>query len=85
MNLKKTHFKNSSLHEVDFTRSDLSSALFDNCDLAKAIFDHTILEKADFRTSYNYSIDPEINRIKKAAFSLPAVTGLLTKYDIVIQ
>ncbi len=38
----------------------------DNCDLNRAVFDNSILEKADFRTSLNYSIDPELNRIKKA-------------------
>lgn len=27
-------------------------------------FENTILEKADFRTSFNYSIDPEKDRIK---------------------
>ncbi|EON76698.1 hypothetical protein ADIS_3148 [Lunatimonas lonarensis] len=28
---------------------------------ATCLFDHTILERADFRTSYNFSIDPEKN------------------------
>jgi fluoroquinolone resistance protein len=44
-----------------------------------------LLEKADFRTAYNYSIDPEKNRIKKAKFSIFGVTGLLDKYDIEIE
>jgi fluoroquinolone resistance protein len=83
--LKKTNFKNSSLREVDFLEADLSSSVFDNCDLAGATFQNAILEKADFRTSYNYSIDPELNKIKKAKFSIPAVTGLLDKYDIEIE
>jgi len=30
-------------------------------------------------------IDPEINRIKKAKFSVPGVLGLLNKHDIVIE
>jgi uncharacterized protein YjbI with pentapeptide repeats len=58
--------------------------VFDNCDFRGAIFDHTNIEKADLRTSYNYSIDPEINRIKKAKFSILGVSGLLNKYDIEI-
>ncbi len=85
MNLKKIQFKNSTLHEVDFTETDLSSTVFHNCDLARATFENTILEKADLRTSFNYSIDPELNRIKKAKFSMPAVIGLLNKYDIQIE
>ena len=57
--------------------TDLTSATFDNCDLTQAVFDNTILEKADFRTSFNYSIDTEINRIKKAKFSIWGISGLL--------
>jgi len=53
--------------------------------LAGAIFENTILEKADFRTSLNYSIDPENNRIRKAKFSILEISGLLDKYDIEID
>ena len=83
--LKQTVFKNSQLEEVDFTECDLTSAVFDNCDLTKAIFKDTILEKADFRTASNYSIDPELNRIKRAKFSRLGIAGLLDKYDIEID
>lgn len=83
--LKKITFKDTSLHEVDFTEADLSAALFNNCDLLNAIFDNTILEKADLRTSYNYSIDPAMNRIKKAKFSMAGLAGLLHAYDIEIE
>lgn len=83
--LKKTTFKNCTLHEVDFTQADLSGALFHNCDLSRATFQYAILEKADLRSSYNYSIDPEVNKIKKARFSAAGLAGLLEKYDIDIQ
>lgn len=83
--IKKTVFKNSQLREVDFSECDLSGSLFDNCDFTDASFDRTILEKADLRSSFNYSIDPAINRVKKAKFALPAVIGLLDKYDIEIE
>jgi uncharacterized protein YjbI with pentapeptide repeats len=73
------------LNEVDFTESDLTASIFDNCDLNLATFDNSILEKADLRTSYNYSIDPERNRIKKARFSVAGISGLLDKYDIQIE
>jgi len=63
----------------------LTSSVFDNCNLLQAVFDRTILEKADLRNSYNYSIDPEINRIKKARFSILGISGLLDKYDIDIE
>jgi len=85
LKLKKTRFKNSTLSEVDFTETDLTSSLFDNCDLTGARFERTILEKADLRNSCNYSIDPELNKIKKAKFSIHGIVGLLDKYDIEIE
>lgn len=85
MNIKKTIFRNCQLREIDFSESNLTNVIFDNCDLAQAIFINTILDKADFRTAYNYSLDPENNRIKKAKFSILGISGLLDKYDIVIE
>lgn len=80
--LKKTIFQNSKLLEVDFTEGDFSGSVFENCDLMGSLFENTMLEKADFSTSFNYSIDPEKNRIKKARFSLTGLPGLLEKYEI---
>lgn len=85
LTLKKLIFKNSTLHEVDFTETDLTGAIFDNCDLSRAIFDNTVLEKVDFRKAYNYTIDPETNKIKKAKFSTTGISGLLDKYNIEIE
>jgi len=85
LKLKKTRFKNSKIIEVDFTETDLSDSSFINCDLQRTIFKITNLERVDFCTSYNYSIDPDLNRIKKAKFSLPGLAGLLDKYDIEIE
>jgi fluoroquinolone resistance protein len=80
--LKNTIFKIVKLQEVDFTESDLSSSVFDNCDLTGATFENSNIEKADFRSAYNFCIDPGKNRIKKARFSLSGIAGLLTKYDL---
>jgi len=85
LKLKNTTFKNCNLQECDFSEADLSEASFENCDLLQAIFMHTNLEKADFRSACNYSINPEINRIRNARFSIPGVTGLLNSYDIEIE
>lgn len=85
LKMKSTRFENCNLQEADFTQSDLSGSVFENCDLQKAIFDNTNLERVDFRTSFNYVIDPDKNRIKKAKFSRTDVFGLLEKYDIEIE
>ena len=84
LKIKKTTFENCSLQEVDLTDTDLESATFSNCDLLHARFDRTNLEKADLRSAFNYSIDPENNKLRKAKFSLAGVKGLLHKYDISI-
>ena len=73
------------MQEVDFTECDISGSHFTNCNFLGAMFENTILEKSDFRTSINYSIDPELNRINKAKFSLHGIAGLLDKYDIEIE
>ena len=85
MKLKGTKFKDCELKEADFTEADLTNVNFQNCDFTRAMFDNTILEGSDFRTAYNFIIDPERNRMKKAKFSAAGVTGLLHKYNIVID
>jgi fluoroquinolone resistance protein len=77
--LQKTIFRNTSLQETNFTACDLSSSAFEQWDMSRAsraiVFD-TVLEKADFPTAYNYFIDKEKNRIKKAKFPLPEAMRL---------
>jgi len=82
---KGAKFTNCSLIETDFTEADLSNVVFDNCNLNRAFFDRTQLKAADFTTSYNFIIDPDLNVIKKAKFSVHGLAGLLTKYDIVLK
>ncbi|WP_205749235.1 pentapeptide repeat-containing protein [Desulfopila sp. IMCC35008] len=84
INMRKTRFEKTNLQDVDFTECNLSAAVFDECDLHGAQFFNTILEKVDFRTSMNYSIDPEANKIKNGKFSMFGLVGLLGKYDIKI-
>ena len=83
--IRQTRFEDCSMKEVDFSDADLSLAVFENCDLQNAVFSNTNIEKADFRSAYNYSINPEANRIKKARFSFPGIGGLLEKYHIEIE
>ncbi len=85
LKLKNTRFRNCDMQEADFSEADLSGAQFDGSDLLQAIFFHTNLESADFRGAFNYSINPETNRLRKAKFSIPGVTGLLDSYGIIIE
>ncbi len=70
---------------VDFMKADLSEVLFDCCDLYRALFSETNLQKTDFLTSFNYTLDPEKNKVKKALFSLAEVSGLLEKHQLQIS
>jgi uncharacterized protein YjbI with pentapeptide repeats len=85
LNLRKTKFRGSRCHDADFTEADLTGSSFEHCDLARATFSGSILEKVDFRTAYNFVIDPERNRLKKAKFSLSGLPWLLQKYGLEID
>ena len=85
LKLKGTLFANCSLTAADFMNSDLTDVVFDNCNLHKSVFSATIANKADFTTSYNFIIDPEKNKLKKAKFSQAGLKGLLEKYDLIIK
>jgi len=82
LKIKKTKFISCSLSNVDFVEADLTASLFDNCDMMGTQFERTILEKCDFYSSFNFVINPNNNRIKKAKFSIQGVIGLLENYDI---
>ena len=73
------------MEETEFAETDLSHAAFLNCNLLNAVFERTNLEQADLRSSYNFAINPETNKINKAKFSLHTVTGLLHKYNLTIE
>lgn len=85
LKMKKTSFKQCEMHEVDFTETDLSAAIFDDCDLMGSTFEQTNLEKADLRGALHFSIDPELNKIKKARVSQATIAGFLDKYDLIID
>lgn len=72
------------MQEADFSEADLTSVFFENCDLLQSTFFHTNLEKANFTSAFNYSVNPENNRLRKAKFSIPGVIGLMDTYGIEI-
>jgi uncharacterized protein YjbI with pentapeptide repeats len=85
MKIIRTVFRDSKLTGVDFSESDLTGSSFPGCDMSGSVFDGTNLEKVDFLTSFNYSINPERNRLKKTRFSSGGLSGLLNRYDIIIE
>jgi len=83
--LKNSKFAKCSLTGVDFTETGLQGVVLEECDLKNAVFQNSNLEKTDFRTSFNFTIHPEHNKIKKAKFSLSGIGGLLSVYGIEIS
>ncbi|MDR3711988.1 MAG: pentapeptide repeat-containing protein [Puia sp.] len=82
--MTKTKFVKCSLKEVNFTQTLLSGSVFGESDLSGAVFNETDLVSADFSTALHFSIDPSLNNIKKAMFSMEGLPGLLTRYQIKI-
>lgn len=85
INVKNIFPEKGEYENCRFIICDFSDSLFDNCDLTRATIDKTVREKVDFRTSYNYSIDPEMNRIKETKFSIYGIPGLLEKCDLIMD
>jgi len=64
---------------------NLRSANFSGADLDGTLFNGTNLELANLRSAINYSINPELNRIRKAKFSMPEAVKLLDFFEIEID
>lgn len=82
---RKAKFSNCSLKGTDFSEADLTSAIFEKCDLNTAVFMRSTLSSANFVSSYNFTIDPEKNLLRKAKFSLDGLPGLLENYGIIVE
>ena len=82
--MKNCSLKGSSIKECHFTNTILSNADFSHTVLPKTVFFHCDLCKADFSTSMQYEIDPSVNKVTKAKFSLPEAATLLKAFDITI-
>ena len=82
--MPKTAFVKSSLKETSFVQAILIGSKFEQCDLLGTIFNRTDLSSVNFVTAYHYTIDPEINMLKKAVFTPDGLAGLLVKHQIKI-
>lgn len=70
--------------EVDFSKAYLT---LDNCtftDFSKSRFLHTNLTEADFTGATHYSINANLNVLKRTKFSLPEAMSLLSSSDIIL-
>ncbi len=84
LNLQGFQFTKCQLTEADLTTCNLKKAQFIDCNLDRAIISHCNLEEADFSTAFNFIINPNDNRMKKAKFSLQNLPGLVAVFDVKI-
>ncbi len=80
-----TKFQKCQMHEADFSQSDIRKSTFEDTDLLHAKFDQTNLEEVSFSTAYNYTLQPENNRLKKTRFSQSGIAGLVIHHSIIIE
>jgi uncharacterized protein YjbI with pentapeptide repeats len=80
-----TRFVRCVLDDADFADADLSEAVFEHCSLAGAVFQNTQLVGADFSSATGFIIDPELNRIQRARFTLHGLLGVVAKYELVVD
>ncbi len=85
LKIKETVFTKCSIIAVDFMSADLTGVVFDRCDLYRSEFDKAIANKANFKTSFNYTINPQKTKIKKAVFALEGLKGLLAQHEIIVD
>lgn len=85
MNLRDARFTDCDLSDTDFSYANLVDSSFEGCDLKNASFENTDLRGADLSKATNYSINPGMNKIKGAKFSLPEVLSFLDYLDIKVE
>jgi uncharacterized protein YjbI with pentapeptide repeats len=77
LNLSEVRIVRCTVHDVDFREADLTKADFTDSDLRGSHFVNTDLTGADLRSARSYRIDPRVNTLKGARFSLPEAVSLL--------
>ena len=83
--LPKLELTECIAREVDFSGANLTKAAFTRADFLDSRFVDTNLSGADFSHASNYAINPTVNRLKKAIFTLPEAMSLLAAFDIVLK
>ena len=84
LELEGLQIKKCTANEVDFSEANLEKSSFQGTELTGSIFRNTNLTEANFVGAANYAINPDLNTIKKAKFSIPEAMSLLYSMDIEI-
>ncbi len=85
LNLNSIEIIKCQVWESDFSDANLTKAKICSSDLRNSTFHKTTLVQADFSDSTNYSINPNLNKLKKTIFNLPEAIALLKYFDIIVK
>jgi uncharacterized protein YjbI with pentapeptide repeats len=83
--MKGSKFEDCEIRGCDFQNVYLVGGAFDRCFFSETLFHACDLEKASFRGARGYAIDPRVNKIAKAVFSVPEVLSLVECFGIRIE
>ena len=82
---KKSVVTGCTVSGCDFVNADFEAAVFSDTEFSGCVFHNANLRKADFTDARGYEINPQTNDVRKAAFRMPHVIGLLCGLDIKIK
>lgn len=85
LQLRGLPLRDCTAHEADFREAILVEADCRGTDFKGSSFGHTDLSRANFTDARRYAIDPTMNTIRKARFSLPEAVSLLHAFDVVVE
>jgi len=85
LKMKKARFIGCTIDECDFENAFLVESKFDDSIFRGTLFHNCNLERASFFEAKGYEIDPRVNNIKKAVFSVPDVLSLIECFGVEIK
>jgi fluoroquinolone resistance protein len=93
--LQSCNFSELKMKEAKFRACKIDACFFEDSYLVGAIFDDSIfdgtlfhacdLTRASFRSARGYAIDPRVNKVEKAVFSVPDVLALVECFGVRIE
>ena len=85
LKMKGSEFIDCKIIDSSFQETFLEGVSFEGSSFKNTLFHNTNLGRASFCNAHGYNIDPLVNNIRKAKFSIPDVLNLLSGFDIEIE
>ena len=83
--MKNSKLTGCKIIDSYFQEAFLVGVSFEDSHFENTLFHKTDLEKSSFCNASGYSIDPLVNKVRGAQFSVPEVLNLLSGFGIKIK